>query len=165
MARRIELSRGYMALVDDEDYDALAQHKWAATDAGRNGRVLLYATRAADRHRRIAMHRQIMGVVDAGPEVQVDHKDGDGLNNQRENLRVTDNKANAENRQRLNRNNTSGARGVSIHPPTGRWHVRVGHHGRRVHGGFFDNLEDAVRAAEALRQRLYTPLEKELADE
>jgi hypothetical protein len=158
MTKQIELTRGYVALVDDADYTELARYKWYAHTNNRSG--LVYARRAVTRpgtrsQRTVAMHRQLMGVLDAGRKVLVDHWSGDTLDNQRGNLRVVGHKANGENRPRLNLDNTSGYRGVSWEAKPARWRVRVRHHGRLVSGGYYTTAAEAGRVAEALRLQLY----------
>lgn len=70
-------------LVDDEDYQNVSQWKWCVSVRPPN----VYALRTDKKaHRVIRMHRQILGIVD--PKVITDHKDHNGLNNKRENLRV-----------------------------------------------------------------------------
>lgn len=71
-------------------------------------------------------------------------------------LRVTTRKQNMENLTGPRTGNTSGVRGVSVCPKTGKWRVRVKHNYQEFHGGTYVNLEDAERAAIALRNRLFT---------
>lgn len=84
--KQIPLSQGHVALVDDDDFDWIANEGlWSAR---RHKSGLLYAVRREDR-RFIYMHRQIMELamphgIPAG--LFINHKDGNGLNNQRANL-------------------------------------------------------------------------------
>lgn len=87
--REIPLTKGYVALVDDADYDFLMQWKWnAQVTPKRTGSVKVYATRPGNKKRDgasvIWMHRLLLQMP-AG--MFTDHIDGDGLNNQRSNLR------------------------------------------------------------------------------
>ena len=87
--RKIKLTKGLFALVDDEDYEALSMHKWQASHESRGTKH--YAVRFVKRDGRnvkIRMHREIMGLNKESPLV-VDHLDGDGLDNRKCNLEVT----------------------------------------------------------------------------
>lgn len=79
--RSLPLTKGLVATVDDEDFPALADRKWTAHVA--KGKA--YAVRKDTVRGRLWMHREIMR---AQPGVEVDHVDGNGLNNQRSNLRL-----------------------------------------------------------------------------
>lgn len=76
----------------------------------------------------------------------VDHIDGNGLNNQKANLRVCEPNQNQYNRL-LQKNNTSGFKGVSFFPETGQWRARIGIGGkRRISLGLFPTKEEAYAA-------------------
>jgi len=77
-----------VVVVDDEDYDRLARHRW-------NMHPQRYAIRG-EQGRTIYMHREIVG---AKPEEEVDHIDRDGLNNRRGNLRIVTHSGNMKNRR------------------------------------------------------------------
>lgn len=81
--REVPLSRGLVALVDDEDLEPVSQYKWCAL-ASRNDRF--YAiTRPliAGKQRTWYLHRFIL---DLPPELEVHHLNGNGLDNRRENI-------------------------------------------------------------------------------
>jgi hypothetical protein len=104
--RLIPLTQGQFAIVDDEDYDQLKQFNWYANETS-NGRF--YARRDiwnGGKRIRVYMHCQILGVK------KVDHRDGDGLNNKRSNIRYFDRLGNQRNRG-MDRRNKSGFKGVS----------------------------------------------------
>ena len=91
--RTIPLSQGKVAFVDDADHAALAQHRWFACRIGRT----FYAFRnAPGRRGLVAMHRVLL---DASPDLAVDHRDGNGLKNQRANLRLATKAQNGQNRR------------------------------------------------------------------
>ena len=73
--------------------------------------------------RTVRMHRIIVG---AGPDEQVDHKDGDGLNNTRANLRVCTPAQNSHNSKKNCNAKTSHYKGVSWHKVTRQWVARIG---------------------------------------
>jgi hypothetical protein len=88
--REIPLTKGYAALVSDEDYAELSRHKWHVS-----GGKKPYAVRIINGRQRVYMHRYLLG----DPEgFLVDHIDGNSLNNQRENLRLATHEQNSCNR-------------------------------------------------------------------
>ena len=140
MVKEITLTKGKVTLVDDVDHDWLLQWKWHYE----NGYARSFK-KVNGRPRQIKMHRMIMEHYQhdlAGFEV--DHKDGNGLNNQKSNLRIATRSQNAQNKKRA-RNNTSGYKGVS-RLPYGRWisYITVDH--QRFTIGIYDAPEDAARA-------------------
>jgi len=112
--REIPLSNGLVALVDDEDADLL-MYSWTGF-VNASGMTYAQKWRIRDgRKSTITMHRFILERI-AGRTLQrhelADHKDTNGLNNRRSNLRVTDTVGNGGNR-RINANNRTGFKGVS----------------------------------------------------
>ncbi len=101
--KKINLSMGLFAIVDDADFELLNQWKWYATFSGRT----YYAVRN-ENNLRVQMHRFLMGAKD---EELLDHKDRNGLNNQRNNLRFCRKSQNCSNR-RSKKNGTSKYLGV-----------------------------------------------------
>jgi hypothetical protein len=77
------------------------------------------------------------------PLEQVDHIDGNGLNNRRINLREVSNQENHKNKPMYS-TNTSGYVGVYWHKQRQKWHVRINVDGERICGGFFINKKDAI---------------------
>src|ERR1700761_8439916 len=147
--KEIQLSRGYVAIVDDDKYEELSSSKWTAcVQKNRAGRVtIVYAyrwTSAKDGPKKmIYMHRQIAGVTD--PEIDVDHKDHDGLNNQIENLRIGDATKNLGN-QRISSSNTSGYKGVSWYKAYGKWQAQINHNKIHYNIGYFNTAQEAAEA-------------------
>lgn len=137
--KEIPLTRGYVALVDDEDFERASQYKWHA-QAGRN---TTYASRDVTINgakKSVYLHRFVLSVP-AG--VAVDHIDRNGLNCQKYNLRSCSNSQNSYN-QGVSPKNTSGYRGVSWNKRLGKWHAYVSAKGKRRHVGFYDTPEDAA---------------------
>jgi hypothetical protein len=101
MVREIPLTQGHVALVDDSDYEHLAAHKWHALVCRTANVAKVYAARTVSRgdgsNRRDCelMHRVILGTNE-----ETDHRDRDGLNNQRANLRPATGSQNCANRSR-----------------------------------------------------------------
>lgn len=94
--KEIKLTQGYVALVDDEDFEWLSQWKWHAVVH----RCTVYAARNIKndigKKTSIKMHRQILGITDR--KVEVDHKFGNGLDNTRANIRMCTSSQNKMNR-------------------------------------------------------------------
>jgi hypothetical protein len=136
--KSIPLTRGLVALVDDADYSWLSQDSWCAicTAPGR-----YYAATSGPGGETVLMHRAILPGV---PEV--DHRDRNTLNNQRENLRPATHSQNLHN-ARKPRHNTSGFKGVHWARHCGKWRtqIRIGE-GKRYSIGYFSNKIDAARA-------------------
>jgi len=104
-------------------------------------------------------------LVKYNPEIgeKVDHKDGDGLNNCKSNLRIISNKGNLTNRKGKNRNNKSGFRNVYWNTKDERWVVALQIEGKRKEFGRFkfEDLEKAGARAEEVRQKYYNKVIKE----
>lgn len=90
--RELPLTRGRVALIDDEDFERASEHKWFARPSGRDRYYAARRDRKAGKV--IRLHRFILGAQD---DQIVDHIDGDGLNNQRANLRFCNRAENAWN--------------------------------------------------------------------
>lgn len=140
--KTIELTQGKIAIVDDEDFAYLAQFKWFAHFDGTNWYAQRNSPYKNGKRTVIHMHRVVLGAPD---ELEVDHRDGDGLNNRRLNLRLAThakNKCNA----RIQHNSSSGYKGVSWHKKTQRWQARITSNGTLIHLGVFDSPLDAANA-------------------
>jgi len=139
--KTILLSDGSKTIVDDADADLFGRCKWCLQTVRR----LQYARRW-DGRKTIYLHREIM---QPQSDMVIDHIDGDGLNNQRINLRIVTRRQNQWNRQ--NR-----AEGIYWTDRLSKWRANIGHNGRTHEIGFYDQLEDAIVArayvASVLRQ-------------
>ena len=124
-------------LVDDDDFDVLSQFKWFI----RKDRNRYYAIMVGSYK---PMHRLIMKVKDS--KIQVDHIDGNGLNNQKSNLRLANNSQNAANRAKTTRSNlTSIYKGVHK-TKSGKFVAGVRKDGKYVFQKLFINEIDAAKA-------------------
>jgi hypothetical protein len=140
--KEIPLTRGLIALVDDDDFERLQRHKWTATK-GHTGNTW-YAYHQEIKSGKMAvvkMHREILGIKDK--KIDVDHKDRDGLNNQKCNLRCC---TRSENLCNMVRCNPSGYKGVSLHHRKKKWVAKIQINGKQIYLGIFDNKEDAALA-------------------
>ncbi len=106
----IPLTQGQHALVDDSDYDALIAHNWYAVKVKKTGNYYAARMSTDSNGKRIVirMHFAIMG------QKGIDHRDSNGLNNQRYNLRPASQESNNRNAAKSKRNLTSKYKGVSV---------------------------------------------------
>lgn len=94
--KEIKLTQGKVAMVDDEDYDFLMQWKWFARKKINTYYTTRYNGRLNGKQKpNIQMHRVILN---APKGVDVDHKDHNGLNNQKNNIRLCTNTQNQQNK-------------------------------------------------------------------
>lgn len=143
--KEIPLTQGMVALVDDEDFERLARFKWRAQRCSRRPSSF-YATRwdkqPGGGRLVVKMHRDILA-ADAGAEV--DHRDGNGLNNTRANLRLATHSQNQHN-ARLRKDNKSGYKGVSWRESRQRFQAAIALGGKQVFLGHFRTAEEAHAA-------------------
>lgn len=141
--RLIPLPKEKSARVDDADYDFLSQWRWLMNPAG-------YVVRYEDQ-RQVPMHRVILG---AEPGKEVDHRDGDPLNNQRSNLRLCTHAENMKNRA-AHRGSVSRFKGVYPDPRRSVWRAQIRSNGSKASLGTFTREEDAARAYDEAALRLH----------
>lgn len=144
----------YVTLVSDEDRDLTALN-WSF----RNPSTGNYAYRRASRPQRhcIHLHRVIMERVlgrSLEKKEEVDHINGDGLDNRRENLRIATSSQNKANTPKY-KNNTSGYKGVTFNKPLGKWTARIQFKKVYYHLGVFDTPEEGHQAYCAAAERLH----------
>jgi hypothetical protein len=106
----------------------------------------------------VRLHRFLLGLEKGDPRVG-DHRDGNGLDNRRSNLRITDAVGNSQN-QRPRKEATSRYRGVYWDTLHRKWCVRVGPQQRRVFLGYFAGEEEAGQVARKWREAHF-PLSNE----
>lgn len=132
---------GTFAMVDDVDYEAMRAYSWHAIQRRPGHPIYVSRATVADgKKTSVLMHRQLLGCVG-----MVDHADGNGLNNQRTNLREATPLQNMHNR----RKRTAAAsrfKGVTWNKRAGKWQAQIGIDKTVKYLGLFD---DEVAAAEA----------------
>ncbi len=87
--KKIQLTQGQIALVDDEDYNYLMQWKWFAHR--KNSKTTFYAVRTCRENgqKTLRMHNVIANRYIKKDYTELDHRDRNGLNNQKDNLRIS----------------------------------------------------------------------------
>ncbi len=145
--KEIRLTRGKVALVDEEDFDELNKYKWSAF----KHRNTFYAVRNVRGKPLLRMHRVIMGDVKG---VIYDHINGDGLDNRKSNLRIAT--AQQNNMNRIPRKGCSSKyKGVSWNKPNKKWLCILGHNYKNTYLGSFDDEEECARAYDKKAKELF----------
>jgi hypothetical protein len=138
----IKLTKGKVALVSEQDYHMLTQHKWSYD--GRYARASIY-------YKDVRMHRLIMQAPLAQAaakelEVEVDHINGDKLDNRRENLRLVTKSQNQHNKPSCN---SRKYKGVSREKSRRKWKAQIHFNNKDLFLGHFDTDHEAARAYNA----------------
>ena len=130
-------ANGRVALVDDEDYDLVIQHRWRLR-LNPSGNVYAITRTIIEGHRKDPfMHNLITGIVG------IDHINGDGLDNQRSNLRPASPKQNLQHKRP--QGGVSEYKGVSWHRGRNKWAAYI-KTDKSYYLGLFTSEEDAARA-------------------
>lgn len=153
----IPLAGGYIAIVDEADEKEVASHQWAIHRGSTS--ITAYAATRGESHSTLLMHKHIMGKAPAG--LEVDHINGNGLDNRRSNLRFVTSGVNKHNSP-PRRNALSPYKGViarrNRHGAITGWMARIRKDDVKYHLGTFRTEEEAARIYDAAALRLYGPL-------
>ena len=139
--RTIQLTLGKEAVVDDADFEKIKHLSWCTAERKEENSVRYYSV-ARINGIVVLMHRYILGLPPRLP--YVDHKDGDGLNCQRSNLRICDNSSNQANRRKTV--GYSRFKGVSLGSDGMKWVAQTKYKQKQIYIGRFESEEDAARA-------------------
>ena len=146
--KTISLTKGLVAKVSDVDYAYLRQFKWHTTQCGNQQ----YAKGRVGGRRQVYMHRVIAQRKGLPLDRDIDHKDGDNLNNTRSNLRVATRSQNIRNCHRPVRAK-SGVRGVTSNGSG--WMAVVTIEGKTIYLGTHRTIKEAAKAREAGVKKYY----------
>lgn len=144
--KKIKLTQGKVALVDNEDFEEISKYKWyfdhgyARTSiGGRKNKKNIY------------LHRMIMKC----PEDRlIDHKNRNTLDCRRSNMRICNKSKNAVN-SFLRKDNTSGFKGITWHERENKWKARVTVNQKRINLGTFITKEEAALAYNQAAQKYF----------
>jgi len=129
----------FEVLIDDEDLNIFNEYCWFIKKDSQN----FYCMNVKGEEKTLYLHRIIMGITDT--TLCIDHIDGNGLNNQKNNLRVCSNKENLRNRK-IGKNNKSGFKGVCWRKCLKKWRACIKVNMKSKYLGHFDNILDAASA-------------------
>jgi hypothetical protein len=141
------------AVVDLDDMVLVSNVRWFFHSNSKSRTAYAFG-RINGQPNKIAMHRFLLGVSSDGPEI--DHIDGNGLNNRRSNLRLCSRNENQQN-TRTRRVGRSGYRGVHRVPKSEKWYAKISKQGVVHRIGGFDTPEQAACAYDDAALRLYGP--------
>lgn len=140
-------------LIDADDFLTVSSVPGAwVLKTDRTSRATQYCTTKID-GKNIYMHRFILEVTD--PDVVVDHKDGNGLNNTRGNIKATTRSKNGRNRHGNRSDNKSGYAGVAYQTKAKKWKATIAYKGKQMYLGIFDNVEDAISARKKAERKYW----------
>lgn len=134
----LPLNGGKVSLVDDKDFNLLRNLKWSTRTHGYAGRVDLIN----GKQHTVYVHRIVMN---APFGVDVDHINGNPLDNRKRNLRLCSRQQNSWNYAKK-KVAASGYIGVSWNERDHKWYARIRHAGRSKHLGAFAAAIDAAKA-------------------
>jgi hypothetical protein len=154
--KKIPLTQGKFALVDDEDFELINGFNWCAAKKGQG----YYAVRSSsvkkkdigceNRHP-IYLHQMVIKI----PKDKVlDHINGNTLDNRKKNLRVCSQLQNKWNSKKPI-TNTSGFKGVTWDKYKNKWKSQIRSNGRGKHLGNFDDLKKAAVEYDKAAKRLF----------
>jgi len=136
--KTIPLNHGKVAIVDDEDFEYLSKFKWYAHCRKTNSHDYYYAARFDKLlGRPVFMHRHILK---PSKKMKVDHVDGNGLDNRKQNIRICTHAQNMANRRKFCKS-SSKFKGVYRHK--NKWAACIGINNKTKHIGVFSTEEEA----------------------
>jgi len=150
--KEIKLTRGRVALVDDEDYEYLNQWKWKVTIGSNTEYAIRVKSIYVDGKRvrkLVIMHRLILN---APSNMQVDHVNHNGLDNRRCNIRLATMSQNNSNRKAYG---VSKFLGVYFYKPRQVWRARLKINGKLIELGHFKIEEDAAKSYDVAAKKYH----------
>lgn len=149
--RLISLTNGGVTKVSNKDFKFLSQWGWHKRLA-HNGKWYVVRSKGSWRTRTVCTF-MARAIKSCPPGLEVDHKNGDTLDNRRSNLRNVPLFINRGNFHSVRKDNTTGYCGVFF-TPYGKYYARIRFNGRAIHLGTFSSKKDAALAYNQAARRL-----------
>lgn len=135
-------------LVDDEDYELASKYRWSLSKT--DGKTYACTAIGGRKNKKaFSMHRLLL---DFPKGKCIDHHDGNGLNNQRNNIRIATDSQNQFNSDKP-KTNSSGYKGVSWRRDKQKFQVQIKFNKNHIHAGYFDNVIEAAKKYNELALR------------
>jgi hypothetical protein len=149
----IYLTQGQVAIVDNYDVSKIDSRCWFAHRKGKKGAFYAGGNSKSVNGKRmtLSMHREVMGADD---NLEIDHINHNTLDNRRSNLRIANPIENSYNRE-MNKNNTTGYKGVGYHKRSEKWMAYIGVSWRLKYLGYFTDPADAALAYDKAAREHY----------
>lgn len=147
----IPLNNGLVALIDEDDDPLVRQYHWWAKESDNERLYAITEPMVNYQKSVIRMHRLILGFPNT-PDI--DHWNGNGLDNRRSNLRAATHSQNMMNRP-APITNTSGYKGVSWHRKAGKWMAMIWDRNKQIYLGLYVDPVEAALAYDAAAIRLH----------
>lgn len=147
--KTIQLTQGQVTIVDDDDFESVSKYKWYA----QRRRNTFYAVRhikSGDKYINLQLHRFLMNPKTG---MCVDHRDCNGLNNQRMNLRVCTHAENTRN-LRHKRKNAAKYRGIYM-SSSGKYIAKVRFNYKQYNSRSFPTSDEAITAHREMIRSLH----------
>lgn len=142
-AALIPLTNGEFAIVDEEDYEELAQLTWHRGDRG----YIVHTVGIEGKTYQLLMHRVVLR---ADPDVLVDHLEGNQLDCRKAKLRPASHRQNSQNRGAI-----GGRRFKGIYAFGDRWKARIKYEGQNIYLGSYPSEDIAAMAYDEAARRLF----------
>jgi len=141
----------FEVLIDDEDFERVNQYNWFINKNGKTFYVVRNVKTNGKKTKQ-PLHRFILYMTDS--KILVDHIDGNGLNNCKDNLRTATHSQNSMNRG-ADRDNTTGFKGVFWHKRDKKFMAQITFNRKQIFLGYFSTAEEASTVYEAKAKELF----------
>ena len=148
----IKLSRNYQAIIDAQDIEAVSARNWHAVCLSANHVYAASNIRTGEIFKQISLHRYLM--QSSSGNTEIDHVNGNTLDNRRVNLRPV-----TRSQNRMNAvcrcDSLTGLKGIQFEASRGTWKVRIGLNKKSFHIGRYKTLEEAVEARRVAEAKMH----------